>query len=421
MTNKQCYVFSKNKESCCGCSACVHSCPKHALVMVEDTEGFLFPKLSPENCINCGICNKVCPIINDIYANSTEHQECHIAVNANPLYSKRSATIGFCTMIAEQFVGHGRFVYGVVLDEHNWQANHICVTEKKDLDKIRNSKYIQSHLNNTFFEIKQLLLANEHVLFVGTPCQVAGLKAYLKNDFANLCTVDLICHGVYSYKLLQKEVAYWERKLNGRIKNFRFRSKERSPWNSGGIINFDIKDRKGRYRHIERHGSCSPVYRCFAYNGDQYYNLRESCYNCHFRSQGRYGDFTVGDAWGISGNYPEIFTHSNRKSGISLVFCNTKKANQYLSKLYDELILKTVPANNVFKQQALLPIKRQIPRERYLLYSNIDKEEWGNLVSKLLKVNFDHLYIQYSINMYKDKILYPVKSFVKTILRYFTT
>ena len=218
-------------------------------------------------------------------------------------------------------------------------------------------------------------------------------------------TIDLICHGVYSYRLLQKEVDYWSCKFSrGKVSNFRFRSKEKYPWIYGGVINFDISNNKSN-THIEIHGSCSPLYRCYAYSGDGInYTLRESCYSCQFRDTNRFGDITIGDAWGMSKKRSELFQKKNLRKGISLILCNTLKGKFLLDHIDSQVNLVELSKNEAFSQDALKSSNRMIPKERYLIYNNLDNEDWGTLIEKNLHVNFDKLRTMYHIHEVKKTI-----------------
>lgn len=408
-------VFTGNKLTCTGCGACSQVCTKQAIKMEEDSEGFLFPKIDPVLCVKCGKCDRVCPVINSHQENFGYSQQCYIVTNVDNNYSRNCATVGVATMLAESIINQGGYVYGVFLDETEWRAKHICINKESAIGMIKNSKYVQSNTRNTFSEVKKRLLNDELVLFTGTPCQIAGLKSFLRKDYDNLFTLDLICHGTYSYKLLQQEVEYWKLKYKGVIKNFRFRSKEQSPWNIGGIINFDVYKNGSKYMHVERHGSCSPIYRCYAYSGDgKNYTLRESCYSCSFRSDSRYGDITVGDAWGLAYSHPEVFTKENCKSGISLVLINSTKGNRLFAKIHKNLFVKEVSHSEAFNQEALNPTFRIIPKERAEIYAKYDKVEWGALIENILHVNFDVLYKQYKMKQLKMKI----KDLIKTVIFY---
>lgn len=361
--------------------------------MAEDAEGFLALVVEEEKCVSCGECESACPVLNE-QSNNDVQGSCLLVTTKLERYYKKSATVGLCTMVAEKVIEENGVVFGVWLDETEWKAKHICISRLADLDKIRNSKYIQSDASSCLDEVKSLLVAGETVLFIGTPCQVAGLKAFLGKRYDNLYTIDLICHGVYSHKLLCEEVKYWGKKLNGKVGNFKFRSKEVYPWSDGGIINFDLTRKKSEISHVERHGKYSPTYRCYAYSGDgMNYNLRECCYNCAFRSPARYGDLTVGDAWLIDDKYLN-WNQTNCTNGVSLAIVNTDHGTEIMEKVSELVRVKEIPREAAFVQPALLPSARTIPAGRKMLYDNLGKEEYSNLVNRVLQVDIEKLYVR---------------------------
>ena len=359
--------------------------------MKENSEGFLEPSLNNALCVSCGMCESICPILNE-QCNESSEQHCYLVTTQHEQYYRRSATMGLCTMLAEHFLNEKGVVFGVWLDESEWKARHICISNTVDLEKIRNSKYLQSDSALCLEEVKAKLETGEKVLFVGTPCQVAGLKAFLGRQYANLITVDLICHGVYSYKLFREEIHYWESKLKGKVRNFRFRSKEVFPWVEGGIIYFDLLKKKGETIHFERHGKYSPTYRCYAYSGDGFnYNLRKSCYSCHYRNPARYGDLTVGDAWLVDDKYLD-WNQINCSRGVSLAIVNTVKGSELLNRVSAIIQQKEIPQEAAFVQPALLPASRTIPIARQELYQQLGKEDYGDLVNRLLNIDLEKLY-----------------------------
>ena len=402
------YIRTQDKKLCCGCTACAAICEHKAISMQEDYEGFLFPVLDNDLCVNCGLCDKVCPMGSDHQANSGQDQKSYLAISEHPEHYCQSATIGICTILARLFVENGGKVFGVSLDESTWKTSHICVSDNEGVERLRNSKYIQSDLQQTFSEAKDFLKNGFKVLFIGTPCQIAGLKAYLHHDFENLLTIDLICHGIYSYKLIRKEVEYWEERLHGKVSNFKFRSKRRS----GGVINFDLKTILGT-KHYEFFGPFSPTYRCFAYNGDNVsYNLRHSCYCCPFRGSSRYGDITVGDAWFIdAAKYLNI--EIDWKNGVSHFFGNTQKGNDYIHQILPLLKWCEIPLEEGFKQPAILPTHREIPSERKQLYKAINtSENYAQIIKRLLHVDVEQLYDE----VLRKERNTEMKNFVKRVL-----
>lgn len=402
------YIRTQDKKLCCGCTACSAICEHKAISMQEDSEGFLFPVLDNDLCINCGLCDKICPMGSDHQANSGQDQKSYLAISEHPEHYSKSATVGICTILARLFVENGGCVFGVCLDESTWKTFHICVSDNEGIERLRNSKYIQSDLRQAFSETKDLLKKGVKVLFIGTPCQIAGLKAFLRHDYENLLTIDLICHGVYSFKLIRKEVDYWEDRLHGKVSNFKFRSKRRS----GGVINFDLK-KTSSTEHHEFFGPYSPTYRCYAYNGDSVsYNIRHSCYNCPFREQSRYGDITVGDAWFIdAAKYLNI--NIDWKNGVSHFFGNTKKGSQYINQILPLLKWAEIPLEEAFKQPAILPAHREIPAERDQIYKAIDTDEnYAQIIKRLLHVDVEQLYEEEQRKLRKTEM----KNFVKRIL-----
>ena len=402
------YLRTQDKKLCSGCSACASVCGHKAITMCEDSEGFLYPFIDQNRCVNCGLCERICPMDDDHKTNNELGQKSYIAISEHEEHYLKSATIGICTILAKLFVEQGGRAFGVKLDESCWKTFHICVSNQADLDLIRNSKYIQSDPCNSFEETHNLLKQGAKVLYVGTPCQIAGLKAHLRHDYENLLTVDLICHGTYSYKLIQKEVDYWEHRLHGKISNFKFRSKR----NSGGIINFDLKNLSG-IKHYEFLGSFSPTYRCYAYNGDgKNYNLRPSCYTCPFRERSRYGDITVGDAWFIDAS-KYLNTAIDWKKGVSHFFGNTPKGNEFIYQILPLLKWAEIPLEDAFKQPAILPSQREIPPERAEIYRAINTDEdYGQIIKRLLHVDVKQLY---ELEQRKQRNA-KMKNFLKRIL-----
>lgn len=389
---KPTYLSNSEKIKCSGCTACYSICPKQAINMIEDNEGFVYPLIDQNKCINCSLCEKVCPVINYNSANEKRPINYNLLIGKNKRTYYKSATAGVCTSTSKIFIQEGGIIFGAKLDENIWNVQHICISKLEDLKYIRNSKYAQSFIGDSFVKIKNELKNKTKILFIGTPCQIAGLKAFLRKNYENLYTIDLICHGVFSHKLLKKEVSYWENLLSGKLFNYQFRSKKIYPWSQGGVVNFDIIDSLGKKKHYECLGSQSPTYRCYAYSGDGlFYNLRPICYTCPFRDRNRYGDLTIGDSWGIREKYPNLFTDKNSQRGISLVITNTDKGKQLLSILKDIFIQLEIKENDAFAQPALLPTNRDIPIQRNDLYQLINKDTYASIINKILKIDIESI------------------------------
>lgn len=408
------YLKSKQSNQCSGCGSCANVCAHNAISMREDNEGFLFPHIDPDSCVGCGLCEKACPVDKEEWANRETLDNCYMGTAKDFAVSANSATQGVCTEIGKAIIRGEGIVYGAELRERPYKVFHIPVTTRDGLERIRNSKYIQSNTGITFKEVRGHLKKGFVVLYIGTPCEIAGLKAFLRCDYKNLYTIDLVCHGTYSYKLIDKEVEYWENKFHGRLYNFKFRSKKKYPWAMGGVVNFDIECNDGKKTHIERFASCSPTYSCYAANPQQKnYNFREICYACPFRSYSRYGDLTVGDGWMIDSFYPDYF-HRNSRYGFTVVSCNTLKGDRLFSLISEKYNLKKIFRKEMFAQSALQCEKRIIPFERYEIYNNLEKEEYGQLISRVIHVDFDKEVSRID----REMMLVPIKKIIKKVLLY---
>lgn len=403
MNNKS-YIFNHNKKLCSGCGACTQICKHNALKMQADNEGFLYPTLDVDKCIQCGLCDNSCPMVSNHQENINQDQTAYLVTSKNKEFGLNSATIGLCTWISLDYIKRKGAVFGVVLDESEWKAKHICTYNADIVEKMRNSKYLQSDTKQTFSEVKELLKLKKQVIYIGTPCQIAGLKSFLRKTYDNLLTIDIVCHGVFSPKLIPLEVQYWENKFNGKLSNLRFRSKKKYPWNVGGMVNFDITNSQGNIKHIERHAISSPTYYCFAYSKDGCnYNLRESCYTCPYRGEGRYADLTIGDAWGVNTKYKYLFTKYNQRNGVSILLCNTEKGKQIIKPLQTQFKLYSLPVKDIFSQPALLPTQKSIPLKRKKIYEN-SQIPYGQLIEQLFQVNLEYESQKAQWSYYKQQI-----------------
>ena len=188
-------IHIEEKSKCCGCNACVQRCPKHCIAMREDEEGFLYPIIDESSCINCGLCEKVCPVLNQ--GEERKPLKVYAAKNRNEEIRMQSSSGGIFTLLAEQIIQEGGVVFGARFDE-NWDVIHDYTETIDGLASFRGSKYVQSRVGETYKQAESFLKQGRKVMFAGTPCQISGLKLFLCKDYENLLTVDFICHGVPS-------------------------------------------------------------------------------------------------------------------------------------------------------------------------------------------------------------------------------
>ena len=189
-------IHITDKKNCCGCSACVQRCPKQCIRLEEDAEGFLYPKVDEEACIKCGLCEKVCPILNQ--ADKLPALEVLAVKNQNEEERMNSSSGGVFLPLAREVINKGGVVFGAVYDD-SWEVHHVYAEKIEDVYPMMCSKYLQSKIDDTYKETERFLKQGREVMFVGSPCQIAGLRTFLRNkDYPNLFAVDFLCHGVPS-------------------------------------------------------------------------------------------------------------------------------------------------------------------------------------------------------------------------------
>ncbi len=348
------FIKIENPKSCCGCGACVSVCPRDAVAMKEDEAGFIYPSVDEALCVKCGKCAEVCVFTQKnkgangdpaVYAAATEDKDVLL----------ESSSGGIFTELANAVLDKGGTVFGAAWT-NEMSVSHIPVESKAELEKLRGSKYVQSVTGDTFRQAKKLLEGGRYVCFSGTPCQIAGLKAYLGRDYEKLLTIDIICHGVPSMKMLRDDLAYVYGGDLSEIDRIKFRDK-RYGWGTKGSI------LSGSSRTKYDPGT-SPYYFYFL-KGEVY---RESCYNCRFPSEGRQGDITLGDYWGIRQELIKLMGEADPDKGISCVLVNTGKGAQWFKSIENNLHLTLSDRKSVEKHNKQLTApSAPLPEHRELL------------------------------------------------------
>ena len=355
MSNKCIKYISKE---CCGCGICAEVCPQKAILMEENQCGFTIPRINHKVCINCGRCDKVCAFIHyDAYLNKPAN-EVYAAAIKDKEAIKISASGGVFFGFAKYILKENGIVYGAAWTE-NFSVKHIGVEKQQELRLLQGSKYTQSNITGCLSEVKKNLELGREVLFSGTPCQIAALRAFLGKDYPNLLTLDLICHGVGSNKFVQEDVKYLEQKYQDKVKFLVFRSK-RKGWGTSGDIVFENKIKDYTTRN-------SPYYYYYLQNAI----FRESCYECPFSCDRRTGDISIGDFWRVES--VNIDMEFDYYEGISCLLVNTEKGHYYLEKVKSKMNLARTDLDEVKKRNANLvaPCKKPDKREKLLkIYIN---------------------------------------------------
>ena len=311
-------------KKCTGCGACSNICPHGAIKMTEDKYGFLKPVVNTKLCINCNLCKTVCPVINSKIC-LEERLQAYALIYKDDIIRLKSASGGAFYAFASKVIASGGAVYGVVWDE-NIKAFHSRAATLEELEQMHGSKYVQSNTKNTFKEVKVDLENGINVLYTGTPCQIAGLKGFLRKDYENLFTIDLICNGVQSRLLFEKYKQNFmlDKDDDEFITNINFRSKIEG-W---GKYCTEIKTNKHSYK-IQN--DLYPKVMDFSAN--------YCCGECKFNKIPRAGDVTIGDFWGVENFNPNL----NDKKGLSIILVNSTKGKKILKQIEDICVLTSVP------------------------------------------------------------------------------
>ena len=342
-------VYDK-KENCCGCTACKYICPTHAIEMNPDNEGFLYPEINQELCIDCGRCRKVCPFQNSINVDGKLNKPLVYAVKQKDFETRMQSTSGgIYTSISNVVLDKSGSIYGVKFDE-NFKVIHSKAINNKERNKFRGSKYVQSDLGDVFNQIQNELNSGQSVLFTGTGCQVAGLIKFLINTKTNidrLITNDLICHGAPSPLLWDDYLKFIQK--NSKLKSYTFRDKERG-WH-GYNVKADFYDGKTKINTLD--------IKIYANLFGSDLALRPSCYNCKFANLDRKSDIMIGDFWGIEKTMPEI----DDDKGISLVLVNTIKGKDVFDSIRSNVDIWESNTRDCLQPNLIGPTKKPQKRE----------------------------------------------------------
>lgn len=363
-------ITIKDKASCTGCSACYSVCPTGAIKMVEDKEGFKYPKIDKEKCIECGLCDKTCPLLNSDKKNMVERNEeptVMAAWSKNTHTRLDSTSGGIFSELATSIYNDNGYVVGAIYND-DWMVEHTLSNHIHDLDNIRSSKYLQSNILNTFTEIKEKLKEGKKVFICGSPCQISGLYNYLKKDYENLYTCDFICRGVNSPKIFKKYINYLEKKYHSKVKKIKFKNKIHGWHNFSTKIDFENGQTYIGGRYVDSYMVGYLKYNAF---------IRPCCYECQFKDLPRVADITLADFWGID----EIDKSLDNNQGTSMVLLNSKKGEELFEKIKPNIAYKQIKSDKAFNGNVCMSKSVEKTEARDQVFKDIDKLTYKELSS----------------------------------------
>ena len=385
-------ISIKDKTDCCGCNACGDVCNKNAITFKIDIEGFWYPEVDKDKCNNCGLCEKVCPIINikELKKNDSDKPLHTIAaINKNMKVRWDSTSGGAFSALSEVMYAQGGYVSGALYNE-DFSVRNFVSNNHEDLEKLRSSKYLQSNAEGLYSEIRMLLKNGEKVLACGTPCQMAALRSFLQKEYDNLIIVDFICRGVNSPKVYRAYLDSLEKKYNSKVVYVKAKNKELGWRNLTRKVTFaNGQSYYGVYMDDDfRRGYHTNVF------------CRPSCYDCKFKGFPRIADITIADYWGIE----KVDKNLDNNIGTSMILLNSKKGETYFEKVkdyieYKETPLESILGGNIALRKSIEPAKI----DRKAFFEDLQAHGFDFVTQKYYPLNKKN----------KNGIKYHLKSIVK--------
>ena len=378
-----------DKIHCTGCSACASACPKQCISMEADTEGFWYPKIEQKSCVNCGVCEKVCPVLHK-RESASESPLAYAAFHPDEAVRLESSSGGMFSLLAAEMIRRGGVVFGAAFDSR-LNAEHSYSKTEADLKRFRGSKYVQSRIGPSYEEARCFLESGRPVLFSGTPCQIAGLKSFLGKEYEGLICQDVVCHGVPSSKVWRKYLDFQQSAEQSKVEQAFFRDK------THGWVDFSLSlEFQNGKEHVQTLDS-DLYMRAFLRN----LSLRPSCYNCAFKMPYGQSDITLADFWGIRTVDAEMFDDR----GVSLVLTHTEKGKCFFFQAAKEAVFREEDWRQALRFNPAAHRSAALPANRRAFFEKLDTEDFKALVSKYAAVPL------------REKIERAVKSRAKTALK----
>ena len=363
-----------DKKDCCGCNACGDVCPKGAIHFESDSEGFLYPVVNTVTCINCGLCEKVCP---QIHASSKMRE---IAANVPVAWAVAARSLpvrfdstsgGIYSLLATEVINQGGYIGGAVWGG-GFEILQVVTDNPSDIGKLRSSKYAQSDARGFYNAVKAALATGRLVFVCGTPCQMVALKLVV-GERDNLLTADFICRGANSPFVMRKYIESFELKHGSKVVSIKQKSKELGWHNlttkftfANGDIDYDTRGRSPFMKSYLVHNVIS----------------RPSCYECKCKGISRVTDFTLADCWQIVGELEE--STFGKDLGTSLVLCHTARAKEFFERIKNCVHRQQVGIGEVAATSAVICKSLGYPAvDRGKFYADLKKIPFDDVVSGL--------------------------------------
>lgn len=353
---------------CSGCAACALACPKGCITMTADREGFLRPFVDETKCVNCGLCQKACPVLHPPILPETQ-PTCFAAFNENDRDRYAASSGGVFILLARWVISRGGVVFGAALGS-DMTLSHRWTETEAGVMSFCGSKYLQSDVKNTYREAGIFLEQGRYVLYSGTPCQIRGLKSHLNKNYDKLITVDIICHGVPSPAVWQLYV------------------QERAQKDAGGMLpkQVSFRDKSQGWSAFSMRFVYEQTEYCVVHKQDPYMRgflrdlyLRPSCYQCTAKGMRRISDLTLADYWGVQKFSPDM----DDDKGTSLVFCHTEKARILWEDIANRTRWKQIdPEIGARPNPAMVRSPKAHPN-RAAFFSRFEQEQLEDLVMEL--------------------------------------
>lgn len=354
-------------EKCTGCEACTSLCPAKAIEMRTDGEGFLRPAIDREKCTECGLCLKRCPVTVESHGAPSIMPALYAAWHTDPATREASSSGGVFSALAEQILSQGGVVFGAAYAD-NMEVRHHAVTSSAELHSLRGSKYVQSRIGRTFLDARQHLESGRQVLFTGTPCQIAGLRAFLGKEHEGLFTCDLLCHGVPSPGLWDAYIRSLEGKRKRVVRSVQFRSKE-VHWLKPSVV-LDYRDGGRTVTACQD----DMFMRCFLAD----LALRPACYRCNFKALSYPGDITLADFWVVRQVHPDL----PLDAGISMLLINSEKGRSLVSAAGASLFLRDSSASlPLVKAKTNLLRSANLPPGRETFLATVGRASFEEIIA----------------------------------------